>query len=193
MIWIINSLLVHLPVIMSIIGPRETHNYRDYNLLVPGTTYFFFGCICNQTPQKQQNNKTSWHAYPICGAASRLQAPPEKSSPFRWRCSVARRVRLMRCFLGVWFLCGSVSIPPAIPPAFPSAHPPTLPPTLLRVPFTCHTHALNRRQSRLAACPYMTHPSIHAQARATSTAASSVTRRTTLTASPSDSYGSSSR
>ena len=28
-----------LPVIMSIIGPREPHDYsyRDYNLLVPGT------------------------------------------------------------------------------------------------------------------------------------------------------------
>ena len=27
-----------LPVIMSITGPRETHDYRDYNLWVPGTT-----------------------------------------------------------------------------------------------------------------------------------------------------------
>ena len=25
-------------MIMSIISPRETHDYRDYNLLVPGTT-----------------------------------------------------------------------------------------------------------------------------------------------------------
>ena len=28
---------VTLPVIMSIIGPRETHDYRNYNLLGPGT------------------------------------------------------------------------------------------------------------------------------------------------------------
>ena len=27
-----------LPVIMANTGPRETHDYRDYNLLVPGTT-----------------------------------------------------------------------------------------------------------------------------------------------------------
>ena len=26
-----------LPVIMSIIGPRETHDYRNYNLLGSGT------------------------------------------------------------------------------------------------------------------------------------------------------------
>ena len=26
-----------LPEIMSIIGPREPHDYRDYNLLVQGT------------------------------------------------------------------------------------------------------------------------------------------------------------
>ena len=29
-----------LPVIMSIIGPRETHDYRNYNLLGPGTNKF---------------------------------------------------------------------------------------------------------------------------------------------------------
>ena len=27
-----------LPVIMSITGPREPYDYRDYNLLVPGIT-----------------------------------------------------------------------------------------------------------------------------------------------------------
>jgi len=27
-----------LPVIMSVIDPREPRDYRDYNLLVPGTT-----------------------------------------------------------------------------------------------------------------------------------------------------------
>ena len=34
-----------LPVIMSIIGPRETHDYHNYNLLVRGT---------NTSPKKRK-------------------------------------------------------------------------------------------------------------------------------------------
>ena len=58
-----------LPVIMSIIGPRETHDYRNYNLLGSGTIQ-----------SKKQNKKTvnldaSCQLVPRCTFSDRTPTP----------------------------------------------------------------------------------------------------------------------
>ena len=66
-----------LPVIMSIIGPRETHDYRNYNLLGSGIN------TSKKTKKKKRKKNTT--------RTVALLAPPSSSCLLYGFCSFPRR------------------------------------------------------------------------------------------------------
>ena len=74
-------------MIMSITGPREPHDYRDYNIWVPGTT---FSTKKNPRGGKKEKKMASTQA------TQPSLSPTDSPACLLWACVLRRRLRIFR-------------------------------------------------------------------------------------------------